>query len=881
MMQTETDAALADRNATRTQSLDWRPVSLWALLGRADATSVVTLFVWFAFIGVCIWFGISTAPPWSQLQFHLFGLPLRFVFYFPWVGCVLLVTWMGLEWAVVPAYLGTLFGTLSGGVPLDISLVNALHAPFGLTLYYLAYSAAPKAYALRTLKAWLVFACGSFLAALTSTFGAFIWQLNVEPTASALLSGWATWGISAWLTSFGLSLVLAGVLIYLLSPVIERAKQRYIVYAGRPQSSWRRLLVSVSMFALLLVLFMLANQHWQNVRIQNLVAGPLPEVWRHELADQFDVQRLIIWTLGLLLVVLSLGGAMAGGYAMYLIRRRTSTEVRQAHHRLERSEARFRHFFENNPAPMWVYDPRDGCFLEVNAAAVRQYGYTRDEFLSMTIFDIRPPQEAERLRKIPAIQAPGRNWDAGEWQHHHKDGTPLDVEVHVSYLHLEGRVVHLALMHDISLRRKAQVLMEQRAHELNVVAAASLELTGAKSMGEVMQISTERVRQLVGANIALLRCRWNTPDAGIDRHVSLAPSYSQALGDARLFNDDELFAHLAAKCPIFLTRNEFKQHPWFHEALRSVPGQLPLNGLLAVPITSGGSTIGMLAVLDKIGSEFDVQDQALLAQLAQITAVSIENLRLNQALHIHMQELERRVAERTAELDSSNRELDAFAYSVAHDLRAPLRAMHGFANALQEDYGATMDDAGRNYLTRIVGAAHNMDLLIQDLLAYSRIGRVHMALEGVPLNEVVQDALTDLAAELQASHAKISVDVAPGLMVQAHRATLKQVILNLVSNAIKFMAAGRRPEPSIRAYADNGWVKLAVADNGIGIAPEHYERIFNVFERLHGAESYPGTGVGLSIVKKGLARMHGEIGVESSPDGSIFTATLKEFERDK
>lgn len=880
MLQVETDATVPGRDAAATQRLDWRPVSLWLLLGRADAASVVTLCLWFAFIGLCIWWGIVVEQAtWNQLQFHFFGLPLTVEFYLPWAGCVILVTWLGLEWAVVPAYLATLFDTLNTGVPANIAVIYALYAPFGLTLYYLVYSVAPKGYALRSGRAWLVFIGGSFLAALTSTFSAFIWQLNVAATAPALLAGWAIWGVSSWLTSFGMALVLAAPLIVLLSPVVERIKQRYFEHAIRPQSSWRRLLVSVSMFALLLVLFMLANQHWQNLRIQSLVAGPLPAAWRHELAAQFDVQRFVIWTLGLLLVALSLGGVIAGGYGLYRVRRRASTEVLQARYQQERSEARFRHFFENNPAAMWVYDPRDGRFLEVNDAAVRQYGYTREEFLNMTIFDIRPSREVERLKKVRATWMPDRNWEAGEWEHRRKDGGRLDVEVHASSLRLDGRVAHLALMYDISPRRKAQALTEQRAHELRILAAASLELAGAQGLDEVLRISAERARQLTGTNVAMLRCRWTTPDAGIDRHVSLAPSYPRACGDVCALDDEVLYARLLTKCPIFFTRDELKQHPWFREAQLGVQGRLPLDGLLAAPLTSGGIPAGILAVSDKIGGEFDTQDQALITQLAQIASVSIENLRLNQALHEQMQELEQRVVERTAELDTSNRELDAFAYSVAHDLRAPLRAVHGFANAVEEDYAAALDDDGRNYLARIVAAAQNMDALIQDLLAYSRIGRVNLVLEGVPLDEVLRDALADLSGELQSSGAAISVQV-PALVVRAHRGTLRQVLLNLVSNAIKFVAAGKRPEVGIRAWEDNGRVRLAVADNGIGIAPEHHERIFNVFERLHGAEAYPGTGVGLSIVKKGLARMHGEISLQSGPDGSTFTLTLKEFAHD-
>jgi signal transduction histidine kinase len=302
--------------------------------------------------------------------------------------------------------------------------------------------------------------------------------------------------------------------------------------------------------------------------------------------------------------------------------------------------------------------------------------------------------------------------------------------------------------------------------------------------------------------------------------------------------------------------------------------------LLAVPLTGGAAeVVGALMVSDKEGGEYDAEDEALLVQLAQITSAGLESVRLNAALRRHSDELEQRVTERTAELDASNKELDAFAYSVAHDLRAPLRAMHGFADAVLEDYAAKLDATGRDYLQRVVNSARNMDILIQDLLAYSRAGRENAALEGVNLEVTVREALTDLQQEIETRGASVQVEVPP-LTVLAHKATLKQVVFNLVANALKFVAPGKTPEVRISAVAQSGAVELSIEDNGIGIAPEHRERIFNVFERLHGAETYAGTGIGLSIVKKGLMRMHGDISVESGGVGSTFRVRLKEFVND-
>ncbi|MBW4605604.1 MAG: CHASE3 domain-containing protein [Calothrix sp. FI2-JRJ7] len=235
--------------------------------------------------------------------------------------------------------------------------------------------------------------------------------------------------------------------------------------------------------------------------------------------------------------------------------------------------------------------------------------------------------------------------------------------------------------------------------------------------------------------------------------------------------------------------------------------------------------------------------------------------------------LEQRVQERTVQLQEVNAEMEAFAYSISHDLRAPLRTMQGFAQALQEDYGEQLDEIAHEYIQYITEGAVQMDGLIADLLSYSRLTRVQIELQQVDLNTIVQEALKQLGAEIKEKHALITIDTLPSVM--AHRPTLMQVITNLISNAIKFVEPLTQPKVHIYAREQQNLVYLWVEDNGIGIAPEHQERIFRVFERLHGTESYPGTGIGLAIVRKAVERMNGKAGVESQVNsGSRFWIEL-------
>ena len=238
--------------------------------------------------------------------------------------------------------------------------------------------------------------------------------------------------------------------------------------------------------------------------------------------------------------------------------------------------------------------------------------------------------------------------------------------------------------------------------------------------------------------------------------------------------------------------------------------------------------------------------------------------------------LEERVKRRTAELEESNAALEAFGYSVSHDLRAPLRTMQGFARALLEDYGPLLDEDGRDYATRITTGAARMDQLIQDLLAYSRLSRSEIKAEPVSLESVLRMAERQLEPALQERHGTLAIH-GPLPRVLGHETTLVQVIVNLLSNALKFTAPGTAPSVEVWSERRAGRVRLFVRDNGIGIEPQHQDRIFAVFERLHGTEAYPGTGIGLAIVKKGIERLRGRSGVDSAPgQGSTFWIELPE-----
>ena len=213
---------------------------------------------------------------------------------------------------------------------------------------------------------------------------------------------------------------------------------------------------------------------------------------------------------------------------------------------------------------------------------------------------------------------------------------------------------------------------------------------------------------------------------------------------------------------------------------------------------------------------------------------------------------------------------------VSHDLRAPLRAVNGYLDAIEEDHGAALGPGGGDLVGRARAAAVRMERLIGDLLEYSRLSRTEIRCEAVSLDTVVRRARADVETLLTERGATLDVD-GPLPPVEANEAVLTQVVINLLVNAATYVAPGARPRIQLRGeIVDGGKARVSVTDHGIGIAKENLARIFVPFERLHGLDRYPGSGIGLAIVRKGVERLGGHVGVESTPGrGSSFWFELR------
>jgi signal transduction histidine kinase len=236
--------------------------------------------------------------------------------------------------------------------------------------------------------------------------------------------------------------------------------------------------------------------------------------------------------------------------------------------------------------------------------------------------------------------------------------------------------------------------------------------------------------------------------------------------------------------------------------------------------------------------------------------------------------LEQKVAERTRELEARARELEAFAYTVSHDLKAPLRGVQTYSQRLLEEYAARLDATGRRYAESLGRAAASMKQLIDDLLEYSRLQRRETQLGRVDVRQLVESVLTERRADIErlGVQVELAIDSSP---IVADRAMLRQAIANLIDNAIKFSRNARPPRVSIRGLHSDSGFELSVSDNGVGFDPRERDRIFEIFQRLHRPEEFEGTGIGLSIVKRAIEKHGGSIRAESTPGhGATFSFTL-------
>ncbi len=332
----------------------------------------------------------------------------------------------------------------------------------------------------------------------------------------------------------------------------------------------------------------------------------------------------------------------------------------------------------------------------------------------------------------------------------------------------------------------------------------------------------------------------------------------------------------AARDGCRIVANDIFHHP---DPRTELVKSLGVQAYACHPLRVQERVLGTLSFGTRTRTSFTDDELSLMKAVADLVAIAMERQRSQAELRQMNVELEERVKERTRSLEEMTEQMNAFCYSVAHDLRSPLRTQIGFAQVLLEEYGETLGPEGRKYAGLVLQAAERQSNIVTDLMAHINVSRADMPLQPVSLPEAIAQARADLALETQQKDAVIDASAIEKACVAANPSSLHLVILNLLTNACKFVPDGSKPQVRLWTSQQDGFVRLWVQDNGIGIDPKDCSKLFGMFQRLHRQDRYPGTGMGLAIVKKAVERMGGRVGAESEPGkGSRFWVDLREQE---
>lgn len=423
----------------------------------------------------------------------------------------------------------------------------------------------------------------------------------------------------------------------------------------------------------------------------------------------------------------------------------------------------------------------------------------------------------------------------------------------------------------------ADITLRKRLEEVDVAERELLSLiAAAMPLSEVMSRFARLVSGLLNEDsiCAVLTLTPGTAAVVDVVGANLPPALADWLrrGPAGADHDGRLLETLAGRRPLLC--EDVQASPDL-EGCRALFAAEGVRALWALPLAAqDGAVLGGLIILHPQAWRPGRADENVIERLVDIAQLALERARAERQVRELNESLERRVAERTTLLEQANSELEAFSYSVSHDLRSPLRAINGFAHLLAEHAGAVLDDEGRDMLERIQRGASRMGLLIDDILHFSRVSRVDMAHSEINLDTLAANVVADLAEQYPAA----SVELSPLGHASGDQSMLRQVFVNLIGNALKF--SSRSPQPRVEVFVENrrGIAAICVRDNGVGFDPAYADRLFGVFQRMHGAEEFPGTGVGLAIVKRIVERHGGVIGVEAAPGrGATFRFTLAGF----
>ena len=489
----------------------------------------------------------------------------------------------------------------------------------------------------------------------------------------------------------------------------------------------------------------------------------------------------------------------------------------RAEHAVKASEERYRLLFESNPMPLWVYDLGTLQFLDVNDVACARYGYSREEFMAMTACDIRPPDDIAAFKqRIPHDGETRLNF--GPWRHQRKDGSVIMVEINSHGVTMHGRPARFVCPIDVTEKLFAQ----EENQRMNLLLESRVET---------------RTEQLA-RSLALQQ--------------SLFDNVPQIVWLADL-NGAITFANRVWAEKIGIVANDWKDDGWSQALHPEDFERVTREWQKAAPVKDIFEIEYRLLHRDSGYHDYQVDARRAFAQTGEpICWVGICS--------------DVTVSRRREEaLRFANQELEAFSYSVSHDLRAPLSTIDGFSERMQIEFADRLDTQGRHYLDRIRAGTANMNKLIDDLLGLSQVSRSDMAMGKVDISLLVRRVFEELR-QIAPDH-PVEIVIKENMTARGDAHLLRVLFVNLIGNALKF--SGKRELSRIEVGETTGGAKIStffVRDNGAGFDPAYSSKMFGVFQRLHSANEFPGTGIGLATVQRIVRRHGGHISAQGALD---------------
>ena len=531
------------------------------------------------------------------------------------------------------------------------------------------------------------------------------------------------------------------------------------------------------------------------------------------------------------------------------------------------SEESYRAMFENAGVGITRVD-LNGVLADVNQKFCEMVGYTREELFGRALSEIAHPDDHGQGAAFRGKLARGAMESAtGETRFLHKGGRIIWARRTMSVVHDEaGKPQYvISIVEDITQRKQVE---QRQAIEHGVTRLLADAHSIAEAMPRVIQIMGESLGYAYGARWVIdtkervLRSTesWCVSDLAVDEFRRTSTSRVERPGQPGGLNRQVW----ATNAPVWIAN--VAEEPTLRRGEAAL--QAGLHSAFAFSILVGGEFYG---VMEFFGREIRPRDERVL-EIAQTVSHQVGQFIARNHAVAALREVNVQLTHKAQELARSNAELEQFAYVASHDLQEPLRMISSYTQLILRRYSDRLDSDAKEFMDFVVDGAMRMKQLIEDLLAYSRVGTHGKEFEPTDCEMVLRKTLANLRAAIDNNGAVITHDPLP--TVDADDSQLAQLFQNLIGNAIKFRRAAA---PSVHISAkDQGeaWL-FGVEDNGIGVDPQYFERIFLVFQRLHNRTEYPGTGIGLAICKKVVDRHGGRIWVESKPErGSKFCFTL-------